>query len=131
MDIHRFSIKKIWKKIKMNRVIFNQIREFFKSHESLVSMRKAFKGIFMVAGGYDREDGNKVIVEDRVDLVTFGRLFISNLDLSKQFELNAPLNKDNRETFYTSDLVIGYTDYPILQNTTWYPFEWPLFDPYP
>ncbi|WMV52031.1 hypothetical protein MTR67_045416 [Solanum verrucosum] len=86
--------------------------------ESLVPLRKAYKGTFIVAGGYDREDGNRVVVEDRADLVAYGRLFISNPDLPKRFELNAPLNKYNRETFYTSDPVIGYTDYPMLETMT-------------
>ncbi|XP_055808747.1 12-oxophytodienoate reductase 1 [Solanum dulcamara] len=85
--------------------------------ESLVPMRKAFKGTFIVAGGYDREDGNRAVVEDRADLVAYGRLFISNPDLPNRFKLNAPLNKYNRETFYTSDPVVGYTDYPILETT--------------
>ncbi|MCD7465672.1 12-oxophytodienoate reductase 2 [Datura stramonium] len=85
--------------------------------ESLVHMRKAFKGTFMVAGGYDRGDGNKVVVEDRADLVAYGRLFLANPDLPKRFELDAPLNKYNRETFYISDPVVGYTDYPFLETT--------------
>nr|XP_010312987.1 putative 12-oxophytodienoate reductase-like protein 1 isoform X2 [Solanum lycopersicum] len=61
--------------------------------ESLVPMRKAFRGTFIVAGGYDREDGNKVVDEGRADLVAYGRLFIANPDLPKRFELDAPLNK--------------------------------------
>ncbi|KAJ8530932.1 hypothetical protein K7X08_023813 [Anisodus acutangulus] len=32
--------------------------------KSLVPMRKAFKSTFMVVGGYDRGDGNKIVVED-------------------------------------------------------------------
>ncbi|KAH0746067.1 hypothetical protein KY285_007724 [Solanum tuberosum] len=84
--------------------------------ESLVPMRKAFRGTFIVVGGYDREDGNKVVDEGRADLVAYGRLFIANPDLPKRFELDAPLNKYNRETFYTSDPVVGYTDYPFLEN---------------
>ncbi|XP_049400636.1 12-oxophytodienoate reductase 1 isoform X4 [Solanum stenotomum] len=86
--------------------------------ESLVPLRKAFKGTFIVAGGYEREDGNRVVVEDGADLVAYGRLFISNPDLPKRFELNAPLNKYNRETFYTSDPIVSYTDYPILETMT-------------
>ncbi|TMW99676.1 hypothetical protein EJD97_002123 [Solanum chilense] len=86
--------------------------------ESLVPMRKAYKGTFMVAGGYDREDGNRALIEDRVDLVAYGRLFISNPDLPKRFELNAPLNKYNGDTFYTSDPIVGYNDYPILETMT-------------
>ncbi|XP_065882196.1 12-oxophytodienoate reductase 1-like, partial [Euphorbia lathyris] len=85
---------------------------------SLVPMRKAFKGTFMVAGGYDREDGNKAVEENRADVIAYGRLFLANPDLPKRFELDAPLNKYHRETFYTSDPVIGYTDYPFLQDTS-------------
>uniref|UniRef100_M1BMA0 LEDI-5c protein n=2 Tax=Solanum tuberosum TaxID=4113 RepID=M1BMA0_SOLTU len=85
--------------------------------ESLVPMRKAFKGTFLVAGGYDRGDGNKVVLEDRADLVVYGRLFLANPDLPKRFELDAPLNKYIRETFYISDPVVGYTDYPFLETT--------------
>ena len=83
---------------------------------SLVPMRKAFKGSFLVAGGYDKEDGNRAIVENRADLVVYGRLFLANPDLPKRFKLNAPLNKYNRDTFYISDPVLGYTNYPSLED---------------
>ena len=87
------------------------------SPDSLFPMKKAFNGTFIGAGGYDRKDGNKAVAENRVDLVAFGRLFLANLDLPKRFKLDAPLNKYNRDTFYTSDPVIGYTDYPFLETT--------------
>uniref|UniRef100_A0A2N9GDQ0 NADH:flavin oxidoreductase/NADH oxidase N-terminal domain-containing protein n=1 Tax=Fagus sylvatica TaxID=28930 RepID=A0A2N9GDQ0_FAGSY len=64
----------------------------------------------------NKEDGNKAIAEDRADLVVFGRLFLANPDLPKRFKLNAPLNKYNRDTFYTSDPVVGYSDYPFLED---------------
>ncbi|XP_048227344.1 12-oxophytodienoate reductase 2 [Ricinus communis] len=86
--------------------------------QSLLPMRKAFKGTFIAAGGYDMEDGNKAVAENRADLIAFGRLFLANPDLPRRFELNAPLNKYNRETFYISDPVIGYTDYPFLEAST-------------
>jgi 12-oxophytodienoic acid reductase len=88
-----------------------------KFSESLLPMRKAFNNTFIVAGGYDREDGNKALEENRADLVAYGRLFLANPDLLRRFELHAPLNKYNRETFYTHDLVVGYTDYPFLEDT--------------
>ncbi|KAE8681360.1 12-oxophytodienoate reductase 1 [Hibiscus syriacus] len=69
------------------------------------------------AGGYDKEDGNKAVAENRIDLVSFGRLFLSNPDLPKRFELNAPLTKHKRSTYCEPDPVVGYTDYPFLQNT--------------
>nr|XP_023914587.1 12-oxophytodienoate reductase 1-like isoform X3 [Quercus suber]POF07945.1 12-oxophytodienoate reductase 2 [Quercus suber] len=92
------------------------VGEKSESPHSLMPMRKAFKGSFFVAGGYDREDGNKAIVENRADLVVYGRLFLANPDLPKRFKLNAPLNKYNRDTFYISDPVLGYTDYPFLED---------------
>ncbi|KAL6952868.1 12-oxophytodienoate reductase 1 [Sarracenia purpurea var. burkii] len=84
--------------------------------ESLLPMRKAFKGTFISAGGYDREDGNQAVAQKHTDLVAYGRLFLANPDLPRRFELDAPLNEYNRETFYTPDPVIGYTDYPFLET---------------
>ncbi|XP_039045048.1 putative 12-oxophytodienoate reductase 11 isoform X2 [Hibiscus syriacus] len=82
---------------------------------SLLPMRKTFKGTFIVAGAFDREDGNKVIADQSADLVAFGRLFLANPDLPRRFELNAALNTCNETTLYLSDPVIGYTDYPFLE----------------
>ncbi|KAL1831442.1 hypothetical protein ACET3Z_001093 [Daucus carota] len=93
------------------------VGEMAESPHSLVPMRKAFHGTFIVAGGYGREDGNKAVAEDRADLVAYGRHFLANPDLPKRFELDAPLNKYDRSTFYISDPVVGYTDYPFLDET--------------
>ncbi|KAG5524907.1 hypothetical protein RHGRI_031550 [Rhododendron griersonianum] len=62
---------------------------------SLVSIRKAFNGGFISAGGYDRDDGNQAVAENRTDLVAYGRLFLANPDLPRRFELNALLNEYN------------------------------------
>uniref|UniRef100_A0A0D6QY31 NADH:flavin oxidoreductase/NADH oxidase N-terminal domain-containing protein n=1 Tax=Araucaria cunninghamii TaxID=56994 RepID=A0A0D6QY31_ARACU len=86
------------------------------TEKSLVAMRKAFKRTFLVAGGFNREEGNAAISSGNADLVVYGRLFLANPDLPRRFELNASLNKYNRATFYTSDPVVGYTDYPFLQS---------------
>jgi 12-oxophytodienoic acid reductase len=50
-------------------------------------------------------------------LLVYGRMFLANPDLPKRFELNAHLNKYNRNTFYISDPIVGYTDYPFLEDT--------------
>ncbi|KAL2338783.1 hypothetical protein Fmac_013229 [Flemingia macrophylla] len=76
--------------------------------------RKAYEGPFMCSGGYTRESGMEAVAQGHADLVSYGRLFISNPDLVLRFKLDAPLTKYNRETFYTKDPVIGYTDYPFL-----------------
>ena len=93
------------------------VGEKCESPHSLLPMRKAFRGTFIVAGGYDREDGNNAVAENRADLVAYGCVFLANPDLPKRFALNAPLNKYNRETFYIRDPVLGYTDYPFLEDT--------------
>ncbi|GLT47562.1 hypothetical protein SLA2020_229790 [Shorea laevis] len=85
---------------------------------SLLPMRKAFKGTFIAAGGYNREEGNKAVAENYTDLVAFGRLFLANPDLPRRFALDAPLNRYNRATFYIPDPVVGYTDYPFLEDNT-------------
>ncbi|KAL5702308.1 12-oxophytodienoate reductase [Ranunculus cassubicifolius] len=90
----------------------------FETPHSLLPMRKAFKGSFMVAGGYEREDGNKAIAEEYADLVAYGRHFLANPDLPKRFELDAPLNKYDRNTFYIPDPVVGYVDYPFLESNS-------------
>ncbi|KAI8531182.1 hypothetical protein RHMOL_Rhmol11G0117300 [Rhododendron molle] len=86
------------------------------SPHNLVPMRKAFNGTFISAGGYGREDGNQAVAENRTDLIAFGRSFLANPDLPRRFELNALLNKYDRETFYVPEPVIGYTDYPFLDT---------------
>ncbi|PIA50723.1 hypothetical protein AQUCO_01200151v1 [Aquilegia coerulea] len=94
------------------------VNEKFDTPYSLLPIRKAFKGTFIAAGGYTREDGNKAIADNYTDLVAYGRWFLSNPDLPKRFELDAPLNEYDRDTFYISDPVRGYVDYPFLESNT-------------
>ncbi|CAM8929303.1 unnamed protein product [Rhodiola kirilowii] len=82
------------------------------------TLRNAYEGTFMCTGGYTRELALEAVEGGEVDLVSFGRLFIANPDLVERFKINAPLNKYNRTTFYTFDPVVGYTDYPFLEETT-------------
>ena len=86
-------------------------------HHTLEPVRKAFKGTLLIAGGHTRESGNKAILAGNSDLVVYGKLFLANPDLPKRFKLNAALNTHNRETFYTQDPVVGYTDYPFLEES--------------
>ncbi|KAL5776279.1 hypothetical protein ACOSP7_009205 [Xanthoceras sorbifolium] len=67
----------------------------FKCPRSLLAVRKAFDGTFIVNGGYDKEDGIKAVAEGHADLVAYGRSFLANPDLPRRFELNAPLNAYN------------------------------------
>ncbi|KMS96190.1 hypothetical protein BVRB_001000 [Beta vulgaris subsp. vulgaris] len=78
------------------------------------TLKKAYRGSFMCSGGYTRELGMEAVAQGDADLVSYGRLFISNPDLVQRFLVNAPLNRYVRKTFYTQDPVVGYTDYPFL-----------------
>uniref|UniRef100_A0A3Q7GUT1 NADH:flavin oxidoreductase/NADH oxidase N-terminal domain-containing protein n=1 Tax=Solanum lycopersicum TaxID=4081 RepID=A0A3Q7GUT1_SOLLC len=50
------------------------------------------------------------------NLVSLSRLFLANHpDLPNRFEVNSPLNKHDKSTFYRTDPVLGYTDYPLLE----------------
>ncbi len=75
--------------------------------------RPKYKGTLIINSNFDREKGNKVIEEGLADLVAFAKLFISNPDLPRRFDLNAPLARWDKSTFYTPGEK-GYTDYPML-----------------
>ena len=76
-------------------------------------LRKAYDGVLVVNGGYDKASGNASIANALADAVAYGHLFIANPDLPRRFELDAPLNVPDKQTFYTAGAG-GYTDYPSL-----------------
>ncbi len=76
--------------------------------------RPIYKGNLMINSGFNQDKGNQVIDEGFADLVVFGKLFISNPDLPKRFELNAKLARWHQSTFYTPGEK-GYIDYPMLK----------------
>ncbi|XWS26606.1 hypothetical protein CRYUN_Cryun26dG0045200 [Craigia yunnanensis] len=80
------------------------------------TLKRTYQGTFMCSGGFNRELGLQAVVEGDADLVSYGRLFISNPDLVLRLKINAPLNRYIRKTFYTQDPVVGYTDYPLLSE---------------
>jgi len=76
-------------------------------------LRRAFRGLYIANNGYDL----KLALEARrlglADLVSFGRLFISNPDLVARLRSSAPLSTPDRATFFGGGAA-GYTDYPAL-----------------
>jgi len=75
--------------------------------------RQIFKGTLITNGGYNRHTGDQILSSNDADLVSFGKLFISNPDLPKRLEINAPLNTIDPQTMYATESQ-GYTDYPRL-----------------
>lgn len=78
--------------------------------------RPVYHGTLMINGGFDREKGNQIVKEGTADLVSFGKLFISNPDLPERFASGAPLAEWDSETFYTPGKK-GYIDYPVYRTT--------------
>jgi N-ethylmaleimide reductase len=77
--------------------------------------RPIYKGTLMINGGFDQEKGNEIIKNGHADLVSFGKLYVSNPDLPERFEKDAEINEWNEDTFYTPGAK-GYTDYPTLKE---------------
>jgi len=77
--------------------------------------RKAFKGVFISAGGYTPELAEQAVSNSSVDAVAFGRIYIANPDLVERMKAGAELNPYNRATFY-GGAEKGYTDYPALSS---------------
>jgi N-ethylmaleimide reductase len=81
--------------------------------EVKASLRQAFDGPFIAAGGFDHRSGAQVLASGQADLVAFGRPFLANPDLVARMKADAALNAIDMDTFYTPGAK-GYTDYPAL-----------------
>jgi len=77
------------------------------------ALRAAFKGPFILAGGFDATTAEAALAAGQADLVAFGRPFLSNPDLVARMRTGAALQPADPNTFYTADEK-GYTDYPAL-----------------
>lgn len=73
-------------------------------------IRAAFKGKYILSGGYDLTRANADLDLQRGDLVAFGRPFISNPDLVEKLRNDSHLASPDSNTFYTPGEK-GYTDY--------------------
>ncbi len=73
-------------------------------------IRENFKGAYILSGGYNGDSAERDLLENKGDLVAFGRPFISNPDLVGKLKSKAALVAANPETFYTPGPQ-GYTDY--------------------
>ena len=78
-----------------------------------LELRAAFDGLFILSGGFDHARAEQALLEQRGDLIAFGRPFLANPDLVARMRIDAPLNAPDMATFYTPGAK-GYTDYPAL-----------------
>ncbi|HEY2210628.1 MAG TPA: alkene reductase [Bradyrhizobium sp.] len=78
------------------------------------SLRKRFRRAYIANNGYDFALAEKMLAANTVDLIAFGKPFISNPDLVERLKRGAPLNDWDKATFYGGGAK-GYIDYPTLQ----------------
>lgn len=82
----------------------------------LAALYALFDGVKMGNNGYDRASAIDAVATGAIDLVAFGRPFISNPDLVERLERDAPLNALDPDTLYGGNEK-GYTDYPTLAES--------------
>ncbi len=79
--------------------------------------RAGWSGTLMANEGFteewDVEGADKLVADGKVDLVAYGRRFLSNPDLPTRLKEGAELNEADQDTFYQGGEK-GYTDYPAL-----------------
>ena len=80
-------------------------------------LRRAFDGVYIANGGYDRLRADWAIGSRAADLVSFGTAYLANPDLVERYAVGAPLNTPDPATFYGGD-ERGYIDYPFLDEAT-------------
>ncbi|MEO7034999.1 MAG: alkene reductase [Polyangiaceae bacterium] len=69
--------------------------------EVKASIRSAFKGAYILSGGYDRAHAEADLSENKGDLVAFGRPFLSNPNLVLKLEANEALAPWDMATFFS------------------------------
>ena len=81
----------------------------------LDTMRERYRGMLMLAGGFDRDSAEAWLRNGRADLIAFGRKFLANPDLPERLRGRAPFNAGDPATYYGGGAG-GYTDYPALSQ---------------
>jgi N-ethylmaleimide reductase len=81
----------------------------------LRTARKAFDGVLMSNGSYDRDSGAATVESGAADAIVYGRPYIANADLVERFLARAPLNEVNYDRLYGGG-GDGYVDYPLLSQ---------------
>jgi len=84
-----------------------------------VELRKVFTNTIIATGNKTPDEGEELLKAGLVDVVGFGRNFLTNPDYPQRVKSNAPLNEisDNHTLFGGGD-ARGYTDYPFLKPET-------------
>ena len=78
-------------------------------------LRNTFSNTIIATGNKTPKEANELLGDNLVDLVGFGRKFLTNPDYPKRVELNAEMNEiSDNHTLFGGGAARGYTDYPFL-----------------
>lgn len=78
-------------------------------------LRQVFKNTIIATGNKTPEEGEKLLQENLVDLIGFGRSFLANPDFVERVHTQATMNKiTDTHKLFGGGGAEGYTDYPTL-----------------
>ncbi|KAF5096879.1 hypothetical protein D0Z00_002616 [Geotrichum galactomycetum] len=97
------------------RVIFDSQHNEIYTPQSNDFARQIWTGVIVKASGFNYESAKTETEKDDKVIVAFGRHFIANPDLVERFKNEIPLNKYDRNSFYTPGPK-GYIDYPFANE---------------
>ncbi len=80
------------------------------------TFRPMFDGPIIGNGGFDLDRANAAIAAGKVEMVSFGKLFVANPDLPARFAAGADFNPPDFATFY-GEGPKGYIDYPAFGDS--------------
>ena len=80
-------------------------------------IKDIFKGVVIANEGLTIEQAQQLLESGSADLVSFGKLYISNPDLVDRLKSSAPLAPPDTSTFYSPGPA-GYVDYPTHREST-------------
>lgn len=80
-------------------------------------LRKKFKNTIIATGNKTPEEGEELLENNMVDLIGFGRKFLTNPDYPERVQQNAPLNGiSDPHTLFGGGGARGYTDYAFFNT---------------
>ncbi len=81
-----------------------------------IALRTNFKNTIIATGNKTPEEGENLLQDNLVDLIGFGRKFLTNPDYPKRVKANAPMNEiSDNHTLFGGGTAKGYTDYSFLK----------------
>ena len=79
------------------------------------TFRTTFKNTLISCGAFTKDSAEAALQSAQVDLIAFGKPYLSNPDLVERLEANADLAQPNFDLLYMPGAE-GYTDYPSLSK---------------